>query len=189
MVINLGSILNLGSTMTISMKLLISHCIQLVTFNIVFCHVFISRKYLTKYHNIYLGNYMVSVALDAWHFLDINSQSCLSKQQHPNESSSSSISQHSCGEFHPDGLILGSGTTDGLLRIWDVRTMQNVHVLEGHTAAVSCLSFSENGYLAASGSEDGSVRLWDLRKLTSTKTLEGIHYHYYKISTVINYRF
>ena len=111
---------------------------------------------------------MVSVALDSWHFLDINSQSCLSKQ---NEASNSS--QHSCGVFHPDGLILGSGTTDGLLRVWDVRTMQNVHVLEGHTAAISCLSFSENGYLAASGSEDGSVKLWDLRKLSSTKSLEG----------------
>jgi len=26
-----------------------------------------------------------------------------------------------CAEFHPDGLILGTGTADALVRIWEVR--------------------------------------------------------------------
>ena len=38
--------------------------------------------------------------------------------------------------------------------MWDVRAMENVHTLSGHTASISSIHFSENGYLAATGDDD-----------------------------------
>lgn len=112
---------------------------------------------------------MVSVASDGWHFLDVRGGLFL---QGANTPVAADAAQYTCGAFHPDGLILGTGSSTGALRIWDVRTMENPHTLAGHSAAMSCLAFSENGYQAASGGVDGSVRLWDLRKLTFTQSLE-----------------
>ena len=112
---------------------------------------------------------MVSVAADGWHFLDVRGGLFL---QGANTPATADAAQYTCGAFHPDGLILGTGSSTGALRIWDVRTMENPHTLAGHGAAMSCLAFSENGYQAASGGVDGSVRLWDLRKLTFTQSLE-----------------
>jgi len=112
---------------------------------------------------------LVSVAADGWHFLDVRGGLFL---QGANTPATADAAQYTCGAFHPDGLILGTGSSTGALRIWDVRTMENPHTLAGHGAAMSCLAFSENGYQAASGGVDGSVRLWDLRKLTFTQSLE-----------------
>lgn len=116
------------------------------------------------------GNYLVSIAAEGWHFLDVqHGGQFLQGTANP---SSAGLPQYTCGAFHPDGLILGTGSSSGALRIWDVRTLENPHTLPGHSAAMTCLAFSENGYQAASGSVDGSVRLWDLRKLTFTQSLE-----------------
>ena len=41
--------------------------------------------------------------------------------------------------------------------MWDVRAMENVHTLSGHTASISSIHFSENGYLAATGDDDDDV--------------------------------
>ncbi len=41
-----------------------------------------------------------------------------------------------CAAFHPDGVILGTGTTDGLVLVWEVK-QQKVRRLERHTEAVS----------------------------------------------------
>ncbi len=73
------------------------------------------------------------------------------------------VSGYSCAGFHPDGLILGTAT-EAVVRIWDVKSRDEVAALEGHQGAISCLAFSENGYYMASGAADGTVILWDLRK-------------------------
>jgi WD40 repeat protein len=119
------------------------------------------------------GKYLVSVGTDGWHFLDIAKEGAFLQGTRTTRFGSDPASAYSCGAFHPDGLILGTGSASGALRIWDVRTLENPHVLPGHGAAMTCLSFSENGYQAASGGVDGSVRLWDLRKLTYTQSIEG----------------
>ena len=108
------------------------------------------------------GDYLASASHDkSWAFHDIRSGTTLTKIQDPTVSAGfSSIS------FHPDGLILGTGTKDNVVRIWDIKAQTNVATFEGHTAPVEGLSFSENGYHLATAGGD-SVKLWDLRKLTN----------------------
>ncbi|KAF9947537.1 Mitochondrial fission protein [Mortierella alpina] len=56
---------------------------------------------------------------------------------------------------------LCSGTIDGALRMWDLRTGQSHRTLVGHTGPVTSVQFDE--YHVVSGSADKSVRIWDLR--------------------------
>ncbi|KAG0277667.1 Mitochondrial fission protein [Linnemannia exigua] len=56
---------------------------------------------------------------------------------------------------------LCSGTIDGAIRMWDLRTGQSHRTLAGHTGPVNTLQFDD--YHVVSGSVDRSVRIWDLR--------------------------
>ncbi|KAF8953299.1 Mitochondrial fission protein [Haplosporangium bisporale] len=56
---------------------------------------------------------------------------------------------------------LCSGTIDGAIRMWDLRTGTSHRTLIGHTGPVTSLQFDE--YHVVSGSMDRSVRIWDLR--------------------------
>ncbi|KAG0250818.1 Mitochondrial fission protein [Actinomortierella ambigua] len=56
---------------------------------------------------------------------------------------------------------LCTGTIDGAIRMWDLRSGQSHRTLLGHTGPISALQFDE--YHVVSGSHDRSVRIWDLR--------------------------
>ncbi|KAF8939713.1 Mitochondrial fission protein [Dissophora ornata] len=56
---------------------------------------------------------------------------------------------------------LCSGTIDGAIRMWDLRSGQSHRTLAGHTGPITSLQFDE--YHVVSGSVDRSVRIWDLR--------------------------
>lgn len=56
---------------------------------------------------------------------------------------------------------LATGTADGVVRLWDLRTGQVHRTLVGHTGAVTCLQF-DDAHLVT-GSLDRSIRVWDLR--------------------------
>ncbi|KAJ1966624.1 Mitochondrial fission protein [Dispira parvispora] len=62
-------------------------------------------------------------------------------------------------QFYQYAMI--SGTLDGVLRLWDLRTGQAHRALFGHTQPITALCFDELNIV--SGSRDGSVRIWDLR--------------------------
>ncbi|CAA3029131.1 pre-mRNA-processing factor 19 [Olea europaea subsp. europaea] len=112
------------------------------------------------------SNYFVTASLDStWCFYEIASGLCLTQV----EDTSGSSDGYTAAAFHPDGLILGTGTSGALVKIWDVKSQTNVARFDGHVGAVTAISFSENGYFLATAAQDG-VKLWDLRKLKNFRT-------------------
>ncbi|KAL7615602.1 pre-mRNA-processing factor 19 [Lactuca sativa] len=111
------------------------------------------------------NNYFVTASLDnSWCFYDLSSGLCLAQVE------DSSVSEgYTSAAFHPDGLILGTGTSGSIVKIWDVKSQANVARFDGHVGAVTAISFSENGYFLATAAQDG-VKLWDLRKLRNFRT-------------------
>lgn len=113
------------------------------------------------------ASYFVTASLDAsWAFYDVGTADCLSIVK-DSETAECGITT---AEFHPDGIILGTGFQDSVVRIWEARQQKVVAKFEGHSGALSGMSFSENGYYLATCAPDG-VKLWDLRKLRNFKTL------------------
>jgi len=113
------------------------------------------------------GDYFVTASKDStWAFHDIASGSCL-VQKEDNEVKKG----FSSTVFHPDGLILATGTSDARIRIWDIKAQNSVHTFEGHSNAVESIAFSENGYYMASG-DGAAVKIWDLRKLKNLQTID-----------------
>uniref|UniRef100_A0A915CQF8 Pre-mRNA-processing factor 19 n=1 Tax=Ditylenchus dipsaci TaxID=166011 RepID=A0A915CQF8_9BILA len=98
------------------------------------------------------GDYILSSSLDSfWSLVDLNAGRALTKVKSSEDENSKGTGISSI-EFHPDGLIFGTGSEDAV-------------------GSVRAISFSENGYYLATGAEDGEVKIWDLRKLTNFKTL------------------
>ncbi len=63
--------------------------------------------------------------------------------------------------FSPSGRWLASGSSDGMVRIWDAATGKEQHALRGHGREVYSVVFSPDGKVLASGSNDHTIRLWD----------------------------
>lgn len=68
------------------------------------------------------------------------------------------------------GYALVSGSGDGCVRMWDMRTGQAHRTLVGHTGPVTCLQFDEMHVV--SGSLDKSLRVWDLRTGNTSETIK-----------------
>ncbi|KAI8072794.1 quinon protein alcohol dehydrogenase-like superfamily [Gongronella butleri] len=58
-------------------------------------------------------------------------------------------------------FALASGTVDGKVRMWDLRTGQVHRTLPGHKGAITALQFDEVHLVT--GSTDKTIRVWDLR--------------------------
>jgi pre-mRNA-processing factor 19 len=71
--------------------------------------------------------------------------------------------------FHPDGVLLATGCSDAIVRIFDLRDYSQAAALGGGaeggaaTGGVQAMCFSESGIHVVSGG-DGGACLWDLRK-------------------------
>eukprot|EP00992_Anisonema_acinus_P010376 TRINITY_DN6535_c0_g1_i1.p1 TRINITY_DN6535_c0_g1~~TRINITY_DN6535_c0_g1_i1.p1 ORF type:complete len:507 (+),score=130.28 TRINITY_DN6535_c0_g1_i1:45-1565(+) len=117
------------------------------------------------------NDYLVTAALDNhWNFYDIHSGACLTGVN-ATEGENPVKQGLTCAQFHPDGMILGTGTAEATVCIWDLKTLHNVASFEGHAGAISAVTFSENGFYLATSSTDGTVKMWDLRKLVNFRTL------------------
>lgn len=70
---------------------------------------------------------------------------------------------------YDDKLIL-SGTTKGVLKLWDVATKSFTQELKGHVGAVHTIAVNEDGKIWLTASTEGPIQLWqsaDLKKLQS----------------------
>jgi WD40 repeat protein len=80
-------------------------------------------------------------------------------------------------DFSPDGNLLASGTEDGFVRIWDVKTGRLIHELahpykEEYQKGVFSLAFSPNsGLLASAGAE--YVVIWQTETGKLFRTLDA----------------
>jgi pre-mRNA-processing factor 19 len=113
------------------------------------------------------GDYVLSSSTDEyWAFSDIRTGQVISKANDPAASSALT-----CAQFHPDGLIFGTGTKDSVVKIWDLKERANVANFPGHSGPITSVAFSENGYYLATSANDSVVKLWDLRKLKNFKSI------------------
>ncbi|EPB83385.1 hypothetical protein HMPREF1544_09860 [Mucor circinelloides 1006PhL] len=82
-------------------------------------------------------------------------------------------------------FALASGTSDGKIRMWDLRTGQAHRTLPGHSAPITCLQFDQVHLV--SGSLDKTIRIWDLRTgsvfdtLTYTTPVSSLQFNASKI--------
>ncbi|EJD04576.1 WD40 repeat-like protein [Fomitiporia mediterranea MF3/22] len=74
-------------------------------------------------------------------------------------------------QFWGYGLVSGSG--DGAVRMWDMRTGQAHRTLLGHTAPVTSLQFDQ--LHVVTGSLDKSIRIWDIRTGGIFETIKFDH--------------
>lgn len=98
--------------------------------------------------------------------IDINFASRVNSSTSGTLSSSSSTllvpnEQPVIGALQCYDAALATGTKDGLVRLWDLRSGQVVRTLQGHTDAITSLQFDSINLIT--GSIDRSIRIWDLR--------------------------
>ena len=67
---------------------------------------------------------------------------------------------------------MSSGSGDGTIRFWDVRTGDQKHAVPGHTAHVYSVAFNPDGKSVASADSDGSIRFWNAETGRHLKTFK-----------------
>jgi len=76
-------------------------------------------------------------------------------------------------EFHPSGSCLGVGTSDGKIKLYDIRAMKLQQYYATHESSVTQVSFHPSGNYLVSSSLDETVRLHNLLTVKPICTLTG----------------
>lgn len=63
-------------------------------------------------------------------------------------------------ELHDN--LLASGSSDRSIRIYDIKSNNQIHKLNGHKGHVTTLKYYPSGRYILSGATDNTVRIWDL---------------------------
>ncbi|MDX8033605.1 NACHT domain-containing protein [Lentzea sp. BCCO 10_0856] len=63
--------------------------------------------------------------------------------------------------WSPDNTHILTGSNDGIARVWDTTTGQQIHQLAGHTDVVNAIACSPDNTRIYTGGEDRTARIWD----------------------------
>ena len=75
--------------------------------------------------------------------------------------------------FSPDGNRIATTGGDGLAKVWDAGTGEELLTLKGHKAETFGISFSPDGKRLATASYDGKVIVWDAQTSERLFTITG----------------
>ncbi|MEG4055586.1 MULTISPECIES: WD40 domain-containing protein [unclassified Microcoleus] len=75
--------------------------------------------------------------------------------------------------FSPDGKLLATGDSDGVVRLWEASSGREILTCKGHTNVLESVAFSPDGEILASGSYDKTIKLWDVKTGECLKVLRG----------------
>jgi WD40 repeat protein len=79
-------------------------------------------------------------------------------------------------KISPDGEMLASGSEDGCIRFWNMKTGEFINRLDEHTdhdCTIEDLAFSPDGRILASTCHDHAVSLWDIATREGISRLRG----------------
>jgi WD40 repeat protein/tRNA A-37 threonylcarbamoyl transferase component Bud32 len=68
---------------------------------------------------------------------------------------------------------VGDGIWEGIVKIWDARSGEELASFKGHNGTLMCVAYSPDGARLASGSFDQTVKVWDTRTGQQLRTLQG----------------
>lgn len=74
--------------------------------------------------------------------------------------------------WSPDGGTLATGTSTGVIALWDTQSWSCRAELSGHRDKIGRIAWSPDGQELLTGSYDGTVRVWDAKAATFVALLE-----------------
>jgi len=84
-------------------------------------------------------------------------------------------------ELVSGGVILGTGGTDGTLKVWDLDAKYYTHNFRTGSGVCSCIEFHPSKLVAVTGFQSGGLFVFDL---TNSKQLHSLEGHYSAVTAV-----
>merc|ERR1712078_310603 len=91
------------------------------------------------------GDYVLSTSIDqSWAFSDVREGRLITKVT--SAAGDDKGSALTCAQFHPDGLIFGTGTSSSVIKLWDLRKLKNFKTIQLEDGyEVRDVSFDQSG--------------------------------------------